>query len=78
MFKLLVTQDKAGQFECCRAGASGSPVCGRGKSVTEAVGDWAVQSAMVEIRCEPPVVLKEYRIANEYSELKFSQIDKRD
>jgi hypothetical protein len=51
---------------------------GRGASVLEAVRDWAIQSQAVTVRCDPPSVLKEYSVANDYVDLEFEKAPSRD
>lgn len=76
--KLEVTQKPSGSFFCIEKGATGSPPVGRGMSVLEAVGLWAINSSTVHIQCNPPAVLNEYAVATPYSELKFYAPSKRD
>lgn len=52
-------------FECVVQGACGSPTCGRGHTVAEAVGDWTVQSGHVTIICKPPHLLERYKTSFE-------------
>jgi hypothetical protein len=60
--KLIVTPTSDGTLECTPEGATGSPVVGRGMSVTEAVGDWCIQSGAQEIVCVPASLLDYYRL----------------
>jgi len=69
---LVVTQDNKGRFECVPEGAMGSPIVGRGASVLEAVGAWALHQPVLSIRCEPPAVLQEFAINNDHNELEFN------
>ena len=71
-----VTQDKFGQFSCRQKDCT--DIEGKGASVLEAVGDWAVYSRMVKVYCEPPAVLKEYQIKTMYCDLEFKQAPERD
>jgi hypothetical protein len=57
---VLVTEMQGG-YECCIANATGSPVCGRGITVTEAVGDWAIQSGTVKVAVDCPCYWDEYK-----------------
>ena len=57
---LYVKLDSAGFLECGQVGACGSPTVGRGGSVLEAVGEYAIQTALVGIRCDPPEILEKY------------------
>ncbi len=75
---LFVTQDSRGRFECVRDGESGSCVAGRGASVLEAVGAWAIYSQKVSILCKPPAVLRDYAVATDYDELSFKDAPSRD
>ena len=70
MNKLTITQDENGRFTA-DAGGPGSPTVGRGASVLEAVGDYAIQTQLVEVKCEPPAVLNEYRVDMDYDELEL-------
>lgn len=65
MPKLKVYQNRfGGQFECIERGACGSPIVGRGASVVEAVGDWAIYSSTVEIVCDPPELLQKFKMGH--------------
>ena len=75
--KLIVTQDDRGRFECVREGECGACIAGHGSSVLEAVGSWAIYSQTVVIRCNPPSVLREFGITNDYGELSFTKAPKR-
>lgn len=57
--QLEVTEED-GQFMCMVKGACGSPVCGYGKSVLEAVGNWAIYSSTMKIVCNPPELLEKF------------------
>ena len=60
---LIVTQNRfGGEFECIEKGATGSPIVGRGASVVEAVGHWAIYSSTVHIVCDPPELLEKFTI----------------
>jgi hypothetical protein len=60
---LYVQVDSAGFLECGEIGACGSPIVGRGASVLEAVGEYAIQTRLVGIKCSPPEILeKHYRL----------------
>lgn len=74
---LVITQSPDGKFTCTKKDAPEVCICGRGASVVEAVGDWAIRSYIVSIRCYPPSVLREYRVANDYLALEFRGADKR-
>lgn len=50
-------------FECCVNGATGWPIVGRGMSVAEAVGDWAINAQNVRVFCDPPNLLEKYRVS---------------
>lgn len=45
-----VTED--GLFECMEQGAVGSPTVGRGVTILEAVGEWAIQTRAVVVKCK--------------------------
>jgi len=75
--QLRITQNKAGRFDCIQEGSCGSYVVGRGASVLEAVGSWAIYSRTVKITCEPPVVMQGFTIATGYIDLEFEPPDKR-
>ncbi len=70
---LIVTQDATGRFACGLGASPGTCIVGYGASVLEAVGEWVIQSQMVDIRCEPPAVLREYSVSNDYQDLKFTK-----
>ena len=70
---LTVNQDNQGLFSCTRNGDAGACIMGRGVSVLEAVGEWAIQSGIVTIKCSPPALLREYAIATDYKDLKFDK-----
>jgi len=74
---LVVLKDKHGRFECFDAGATGMYVVGRGASVLEAVGSWAIHTLTVEIKCDPPSVLDSYTISNDPKTLNFKKPDSR-
>ena len=76
--KLIVTQDAQGRFECVRENDCGACIAGHGASVLEAVGSWAIYSQTVAIRCDPPSVLREFSIVNDYSDLRFAKAPERD
>lgn len=59
---LYVKFDSAGYLECGEIGACGSPTVGRGASVLEAVGEYVIETQLVEIRCSTDV-LDMYRLA---------------
>jgi len=56
-----ITQNGQGRFQC-DPGGPGTPIVGRGASVLEAVGDYALQSLLVALVTDPPAVLLETRI----------------
>lgn len=68
---LIVTQGADGSFSCVEKDATGMCIEGRGASVLEAVGSWAIYSSTVQVKCSPPAVLQEFAITNQHSELKF-------
>jgi hypothetical protein len=74
---LRVTQNEQGRFEADPCGG-GSPVVGRGSSVLEAVGEYAIQTGLVHVACDPPAVLREYRVSNQYCDLDFHPPAKRE
>ena len=78
MKKLSVTQRKDGVFECQLIWDDLFQVCGRGASVLEAVGSYVIHSATISIECDPPAILREYFINNEYGDLEFKPPDERD
>lgn len=41
-----------GLFECVGEGQIGSPTVGRGVTILEAVGEWAIQTRVVVLNCE--------------------------
>ena len=59
---LIVTEEPGNVMQCVEEHACGSPTVGRGSTVAEAVGDWAVQTGAVDIRCSPPELLKRYKM----------------
>lgn len=59
---LTVTQNEDGVFECVEVGVTGSPIVGRGASVVEATGNWAIYTATVHITCDPPKLLDYFTI----------------
>jgi hypothetical protein len=75
--KKVIVTNKDGDFECAEEGATGMCIVGRGASVTEAVGMWAIYSRLLEVRCDPPEVLQEFRVNMNYSDLSFSPPPKR-
>ena len=52
-----------GTMECVVMGATGSPTTGRGHTVTEAVGDWAIQTGLVRLTCYPADLLEKYKLS---------------
>ena len=62
--KLIVIPTMEGHLECALEGATGSPVTGRGMAVTEAVGDWCIQSGDRTIVCQPASLLDYYRLVH--------------
>ena len=44
-----VYENEIGVFECCELGAVGSPIVGRGITIIEAVGEYAIQTQMVKL-----------------------------
>lgn len=74
---IIVMQDAKGMFTAEPEGACGSPIVGRGASVLEAVGEFAIQTQLVHIKCRPPAVLREYKISNPYVDLEFDSPDRR-
>ena len=60
---LIVTKAKNGRFECVKEGETGACIQGRGVSVLEAVGSWAVYSQTVQIRCDPPKLLDKFSVS---------------
>ena len=74
---LIVTQNDSGRFEAVVPNALDSPTIGRGSSVLEAVGEWAIQSRAVAIQCSPPALLREHRIVSDYQDLRFSDEEAR-
>ena len=75
--EIIVKQDMMGKFECVEFRAAGSPPVGRGASVLEAVGEWAVQTGLVVIECDPPAILREYGVVNAYQDLLFRESPRR-
>ncbi len=60
--RLTVTMDAHGRFTA-DPGGPGSPIVGRGGSALEAIGDFAVQSELLDVRCDPPeLVDTKYRL----------------
>ena len=70
MFQLTVKQETSGGFVCKRDEECGACI-GRGASVAEAVGLWAINSQAVQVVCDPPALLNEFSVANDYQELEF-------
>jgi hypothetical protein len=73
-----VTQNEQHVFECTLDKAVGAPVTGRGVSVLEAVGEWAIQTGEALVMCKPAAVLQCYRVKSEYRNLKFEGSGERD
>jgi hypothetical protein len=73
-----VTQNEQHIFECVAAEATGAPVVGRGVSVLEAVGEWAIQTGEVLVMCKPAAVLQCYRVDGKYQDLEFKGSYNRD
>ena len=71
--KVEVTQLDDGSFQAMLEGSTGSPLVGRGASVLEAVGSYAIHHSLVMIQCKPFAVLNEYTIVNDYGDLKFKK-----
>ncbi len=59
--QLIVTKEGS-TFECMRRGDCGMFIVGKGKSVTEAVGDWCIFSGKVEVLCQPPELLEQFSV----------------
>lgn len=76
--KLVITQENNGRFLCIEEDAIGACIQGRGSSVLEAVGSWVIYSQVVNIRCDPPAVLNEFSITNDYTDLIFLKSPERD
>lgn len=77
-YKLTVCQWPNGRFQCTPQPMVGTLPVGRGASVLEAVGEWVIQNGIVKIKCSPPAILHEYKIGNDYCEIKFGSPDQRD
>lgn len=75
---LIVTQSGDGKFSCIKEGDVGMCIEGRGASVLEAVGSWAIYSQTVSIKCVPPSVLREFSVAMKYADLRFTAAPSRD
>jgi hypothetical protein len=72
---MLLVEKVEGGFQCFVGGAPGSPVCGRGMTVAEAVGDWTIQSGRERVICEEPHYWDFYKAEDI---LAFKPIDRRD
>lgn len=70
LMKNLTITEENGLFTA-DPGGPGSPIVGRGASVLEAIGDFAVQTRLVHCQCEPPEVLSEYMVDMNYKDIKF-------
>jgi hypothetical protein len=72
---MLIITKNCVEFECMVVGATGSPVCGRGETVAEAVGDWAIQSGTVKVMTALPCYWDYYKADDVRT---FKPIDTRD
>ncbi len=62
MKPFLIVTKEGNTFSCRRKGDCGMCIVGRGKSVTEAVGDWCIYSGKIQVQCQPPELLNEFSI----------------
>ncbi len=59
---MLIVTKSGEEFVCNEQNAVGAYLEGRGASVLEAVGSWAVYSSTVKICCDPPELLQEFSV----------------
>lgn len=79
MHELEITHDGT-HFLCVLKDSTGSPIQGRGVSLIEAVGDWAIHSQAVQIASLDKTCQKldRYRVDMHPTKLVFSKAPKRD
>jgi hypothetical protein len=69
---IIVTVAENGVLEAITQGSVGAAVCGRGATVLEAVGDYAIQSGLLKIRCEPAALVDtKYQVSRKVNRAKL-------
>lgn len=61
-FLVVEFDEGSNQFTCRRKGDTGMCIEGRGLSVAEAVGLWAIYSQTVGTVCDPPSLLDQFQL----------------
>lgn len=77
--RVVVSQMADGRFEAVPTNATGSPSVGRGASVLEAIGEYAIHHGLLaSVTYAQPAMRHEYSIKTKHEDLEFNKQPERD